>query len=100
MAASAVEPRGDVTTALAVLRQRFGDRVQTGEAMRRQHGHTLTWIVNQPPDGVVWPLSTEEVRDIVMIAGQDPYSWKGIDDMAKPFVRPSGEGGCSKDGKK
>src|SRR5690606_13981528 len=39
-----------------------------GEAIRRQHGHTLTWISNQPPDAVVWPESTDEVREVVHIA--------------------------------
>lgn len=58
----------DIATALAVLKQRFGERLQTGEAIRRQHGHTLTWLPNQPPDGVVWPLSTAEVQEIVRIA--------------------------------
>jgi D-lactate dehydrogenase (cytochrome) len=61
--------QGAIQTAIAILQQRFGDRVQTGEAMRRQHGHTLTWIENQPPDVVVWPNSTEEVTEIVRIAG-------------------------------
>ncbi len=59
----------DIATAIAVLKQRFGDRVQTGEAIRRQHGHTLTWLPNQPPDAVIWPLSTEDVQDIVRVAG-------------------------------
>jgi len=31
---------------------------------------------------------------------RDPYAWKGVEDLAKPAVRPSGEGGCSKDGKR
>jgi phytanoyl-CoA hydroxylase len=44
-------------------------------------------------------MATADHRDIVMIAGRDPYSWKGATDFAKPHVRPSGEGGCSKDGK-
>jgi hypothetical protein len=44
-------------------------------------------------------MATADYRDIVMIAGKDPYGWKGITDVAKPSVRPSGEGGCSKDGK-
>ncbi len=57
-----------IATAIAVLQQRFGERLQTGEAIRSQHGHTLTWIGNQPPDAVVWPETTEEVRDIVLIA--------------------------------
>ncbi|HEX4892761.1 MAG TPA: FAD-linked oxidase C-terminal domain-containing protein [Hyphomicrobiaceae bacterium] len=60
--------RESIATAIAILQQRLGDRVQTGEALRRQHAHTLTWLPNQPPDAVVWPLSTEEVRDIVNIA--------------------------------
>ena len=41
--------RGDVATAIGILRQRFGERLQTGEAIRRQHGHTLTWLPNQLP---------------------------------------------------
>ncbi|HRD77656.1 MAG TPA: FAD-linked oxidase C-terminal domain-containing protein [Hyphomicrobiaceae bacterium] len=61
-------PQGDVATAIAVLRQRFPDRVQTGEAIRHQHSHTLTWIASEPPDAVVWPHSTEEVAEIVRIA--------------------------------
>ncbi|MEZ5850000.1 MAG: FAD-linked oxidase C-terminal domain-containing protein [Hyphomicrobiaceae bacterium] len=36
--------------------------------MRRQHAHTLTWLPNQPPDAVLWPMSTEEVQDIVKVA--------------------------------
>ncbi|MCB1512983.1 MAG: FAD-binding protein, partial [Hyphomicrobiaceae bacterium] len=30
--------------------------------------HTLTWLPNQPPDAVLWPMSTEEVQDIVKVA--------------------------------
>jgi D-lactate dehydrogenase (cytochrome) len=44
----------DTATAISVLRQRFGDRLQTGEAIRQQHAHTLTWIPNQPPDAVIF----------------------------------------------
>lgn len=67
-AAAPEHTRKDLDTAIAVLRQRFGDRLQTGEAIRRQHGHTLTWIANEPPDAVLWPESTEEVREIVRVA--------------------------------
>ena len=56
----------------------------------------LPW--RPPAEGV--QMAIADYRDIVMIAGQDPYGWKGLDEMAKPFVRPSGEGGCSRDGKK
>jgi phytanoyl-CoA hydroxylase len=29
-----------------------------------------------------------DVRDIVMIAGEDPYAWRGIEELVKPWVRP------------
>ncbi|KAB2913455.1 MAG: FAD-binding protein [Hyphomicrobiaceae bacterium] len=57
-----------VATAIAVLRQRFGDRLQTGEAHRRQHANTITWIANEPPDAVIWVENTEEVREVVRVA--------------------------------
>ena len=53
-----------------ILRQLFGERVQTGEAVRRQHAHTLTWIPNQPPDAVVWAHTTDEVSYIVKVAAE------------------------------
>ena len=39
-------------------------------------------------------MGTHDFRDIVMIAGKDPYAWKGYEDVTVPHVRPSGEGGC------
>ncbi|UKJ07958.1 phytanoyl-CoA dioxygenase family protein [Solitalea lacus] len=32
--------------------------------------------------------STEDLRDIVMVAGDDPYAWKGLEDANKPYLRP------------
>ncbi|MFZ0092765.1 MAG: FAD-binding oxidoreductase, partial [Pseudolabrys sp.] len=32
----------------------FGNRVVTSQAVREQHGNTVTWIANQPPDAVVY----------------------------------------------
>lgn len=40
------------------------------------------------------PIATADYRDIVMVAGTDPYAWKGVESLATPHVRPSGEGGC------
>lgn len=60
--------RTGTATAIAILKQRFGERVQTGEAIRRQHANTVTWLPNEPPDAVVWPTSTDEVREIVDLA--------------------------------
>ncbi|MBI3831948.1 MAG: phytanoyl-CoA dioxygenase family protein [Planctomycetes bacterium] len=35
-----------------------------------------------------------DVRDIVMVAGKDPYAYKGLEDIHKAHVRATGEGGC------
>lgn len=62
-------PRNEtgIETAIGVLKQQFGDRLQTGASIREQHGHTTTYIHNQLPDAVVFPRSTQEVSDIVKI---------------------------------
>jgi ectoine hydroxylase-related dioxygenase (phytanoyl-CoA dioxygenase family) len=31
---------------------------------------------------------TDDFRDIFMVTGKDPYAYKGIQDISKPFVRP------------
>lgn len=54
-----------IAAVLGILKQRFGDRFQTGQAIREQHAHTTTYIPTQPPDGVVFPESTAEVQEIV-----------------------------------
>ncbi len=40
-------------------------------------------------------LAVADYRDIVMIAGNDPYAYKGVEDIAGPSVRPTKEGGCA-----
>lgn len=40
------------------------------------------------------PAATADYRDVVMVCGKDPYAWKGYEDVARPHVRASGEGGC------
>jgi D-lactate dehydrogenase (cytochrome) len=65
--ATTLRPR-DTATAIGVLRQRFGEHLQTGEAIRQQHAHTLTWIPNQPPDAVIFVETAQEVIDVVRVA--------------------------------
>ncbi|MEO1067176.1 MAG: FAD-linked oxidase C-terminal domain-containing protein [Pseudomonadota bacterium] len=59
-----------IGTAIQVLRQRFGERLSTAEAVREQHGHTATYLENQAPDAVIFVTSTEEVADIVRVCGE------------------------------
>lgn len=40
------------------------------------------------------PMALLDHRDIVMVAGVDPYAYQGITDVMKPHVRPDGDGGC------
>lgn len=62
-------PRNEVgiATALGILKQQFGERFQTGQAIREQHGHTTTWIKNQAPDAVVFARSTQDVSDAIKV---------------------------------
>lgn len=50
----------------------------------------LPWNAPRPGE----KMGTLDYRDIVMVAGRDPYAWKGTEDRASAHVRPSGEGGC------
>ncbi|MEQ1942998.1 FAD-linked oxidase C-terminal domain-containing protein [Mesorhizobium sp. VNQ89] len=54
-----------IAAVLGILKQRFGERFQTGQAIREQHAHTTTYIPNQAPDGVVFPDSAAEVQEVV-----------------------------------
>jgi D-lactate dehydrogenase (cytochrome) len=52
---------------VAALVAAFGNRVAASQAVREQHGNTLTWLPNEPPDAVIYPQSTEDVQRIVRI---------------------------------
>ncbi len=54
-----------ISTVVGILKQRFGERFQTGKSLREQHAHTTTYIPVQAPDGVVFPETVEEVQEIV-----------------------------------
>jgi len=56
-----------IAAAIAALTATFGNRVVTSLAVREQHGNTLTWVPNQPPDAVVYPQNTGDVQQIVRI---------------------------------
>jgi D-lactate dehydrogenase (cytochrome) len=56
-----------LASALEALAARFGNRLVTSQAVREQHGHTTTWLANQPPDGVVFAQETADIQDVVRI---------------------------------
>ena len=65
-----VRNEAGIAAAIAELQGQFGERVSTSVSMREQHGHTLTWIPNQPPDAVVFARSEAEVVEIVKICAK------------------------------
>ena len=108
MAHATTLPRNEdgLKTAIGVLKQRFGERLQTGQSIREQHGHTTTWIENQPPDAVVFTRSTDEVSDIMRIATEHrvpiiPFgtgtSLEGFPRFQGPHPRLHGSGGNKRD---
>ena len=61
---------GAIAAAITELTAAFGNRVVTSQAVREQHGHTTTWLPNQPPDAVVFAQSTDDVQSIVRICAK------------------------------
>lgn len=51
----------------------------------------LPW---KQPEGE-W-LGEYDFRDIVMVAGEDPYAYKGLRDVSVPYSRPDKGGGCDR----
>ena len=50
----------------------------------------LPWA--KPEDKTSMALA--DFRDVVLVAGRDPYAFKGVEDRSKAFVRADGKGGC------
>lgn len=51
----------------------------------------LPWRFPNNPGQI---MAQHDYRDIVLVAGQDPYAYKGIEEIAFPHIRPNREGGC------
>ena len=50
----------------------------------------LPWM--KPENNITMALA--DYRDVVVVAGTDPYAYKGTEDIARAFVRPDLGGGC------
>jgi len=57
-------------TAVAILKQRFGERLSQSASLREQHAHTTTWLANQPADAVVFARTAQEVADVVRVCAE------------------------------
>ena len=59
-----------ITAALSDFRSAFGERFQTGEAIRAQHAHTTTYSPSQLPDGVLFAESADDVTAAVKLCAR------------------------------
>lgn len=53
----------------------------------------LPWFGPRPEDS--GGMAKLDYRDIVMVAGSDPYAYKGLEERVQPHVRAAGDGGCA-----
>jgi D-lactate dehydrogenase (cytochrome) len=63
-------PPSAVEALTSDLAARFGNKLVTAQAVREQHGHTLTWTANQPPDAVLFAEAPEDVVDAVRLCAK------------------------------
>ena len=52
----------------------------------------LPWFPPGPDVG----MGLADHRDILLVAGRDPYEWAGRTDTMRPHIRPDGDGGCER----
>lgn len=64
-----------IAAAVGILKQRFGERAQTGQAIREQHGHTTTYVPTQAPDIVVLLKIRRMCRMWCVSAPSIAYRW-------------------------
>lgn len=59
--------RQSIDQAVAILKQKFGDRLSQSESVRSHHSHTTSRIPQQLPDAVVFAQSAEDVSDVISV---------------------------------
>ncbi len=64
-AKAGVRNEAGIEAVTGILKQRFGERFQTGQAFRAQHAHTTTYIPAQLPDGVLFAETADDVKTAV-----------------------------------
>jgi ectoine hydroxylase-related dioxygenase (phytanoyl-CoA dioxygenase family) len=52
----------------------------------------LPWQL--PADGRRTPMAKVDYRDVVLVAGRDPYGYKGVELRVEPMIRAERDGGC------
>lgn len=64
------DTKPDFSEAIAALQARFGKQLTINPTVREQHGHTMTWLTNQPPDAVLTAHDKHDVAAAVALCNQ------------------------------
>ena len=62
--------KNDYSAAIAALQAQFGRKLSINQTVREQHGHTMTWLTNQPPDAVLSAHDKHDVATAVAICNE------------------------------
>ena len=62
--------KNDHSVAINALQAKFGKQLSTNTTVREQHGHTMTWLANQPPDAVLTAYDKHDVATAVAICNE------------------------------
>ncbi len=65
-----VPTKADHSAAINALQAQFGAQLSVNQTVREQHGHTMTWLANQPPDAVLTVNDKHEVATAVEICNK------------------------------
>ncbi|HTO47356.1 MAG TPA: FAD-binding protein, partial [Burkholderiales bacterium] len=87
----------ELDAALAAdLKALLGDRVTTSRGVRDHHGKDESYLPYAPPDAVVFPHSTEEVREVVNLCRryQTPIIPYGVGTSLEGHVLATRGGVC------
>ncbi|WP_131669715.1 FAD-binding oxidoreductase [Psychrobacter pygoscelis] len=60
----------DHSEAIAALQAQFAEQLSVNPTVCEQHGHTMTWLANQPPDAVLTAHDKHDVAKAVAICNQ------------------------------
>lgn len=79
-----------------LLHRSLPNRAPEGQYRRSLVNHFMScesflpW--NHPEEST--PMAKHDYRDIVVVAGKDPYAHRGVRDIAQPMLRRDGRSGC------
>ncbi|WP_367106826.1 FAD-binding oxidoreductase [uncultured Psychrobacter sp.] len=58
------------SAAIDALQAQFGEQLSINQTVREQHGHTMTWLANQPPDAVLTVNDKNDVATAISICSE------------------------------